>query len=305
MPAIQPPRIKTTPDSSGSTSIEYRSGLSLRQFVREYQVPRRPVVLTDATRSWAARNWSPQLLKERIGHRRVTIRTQSGPREYHFDELTDLILSSSAARPAPYARNIDVHRELPELSADISPRVEFATPDWKSSRMLGQDFLFPDGLEELFFGGKGASFPVLHVDYFGMDGFVNQLYGEKEFILFPPDQGAFLYPTRDDRLFSALNDLEDPDLEQFPLFAHARPMVFTLRPGDTLYMPNGWWHTTRMLSPSITVITATWNRSNWWELIRQYRECGKTSGLGKALVLTRLAATGLIHRTRELLTGRW
>lgn len=304
MPAIHPSRSTTSISRCDKPAIEYRAGLTFRQFLDEYQIPRRPVVLTDATTAWEARQWSPEVLRERIGHRRVTIRTQEGPQEFHFDELTDRILSSSPDDPAPYARNIDIHRELPELAADISPRVEFATPDWKSSRLLGRDFLFPDGLEELFYGGAGASFPVLHVDYFGMDGFVNQLYGEKEFVLFPPDQSPFLYPTEEDELFSALTDLENPDLEKFPLFAHAEPVIFTLQPGDTLYMPNGWWHTTRMLSPSITVITATWNRSNWWDLIRQYRYRGRTTGFRKAAMLARLTAAGLIHRTRELLSGR-
>lgn len=36
-----------------------------------------------------------------------------------------------------------------------------------------------------------------------------------------------------------------------------------LRPGETIFNPAGWWHATRMLTPSIATVISTVNASNW------------------------------------------
>ena len=58
-----------------------------------------------------------------------------------------------------------------------------------------------------------------------------------------------------------------PDLAKFPLFAKAVPITFVLEPGELLFVPSRWWHTTKMLTPSITISINTVNRSNWRALV--------------------------------------
>ena len=251
------------------TTIEKRRNLSRREFIHEYQIPRKPVILEDATQEWAARHWTPENLCRRIGDKQVLVRGTD--RYYRFDELTELIAESTPENPAPYGRNLNVHRDLRELLPDIQPRLKYASPDWKSSRLLPKDWLFQNGLEEVFYGGRGASFPILHVDYWGMDGFISQIYGDKEFVLFNPNDTPFLYPSADDPLSTSIDDIYDPDLSQFPLYANANMIRFMLHPGETLYNPGGWWHTTNMPTTSITVITAAWNSSNWGVLVNEIR----------------------------------
>ena len=52
-------------------------------------------------------------------------------------------------------------------------------------------------------------------------------------------------------------------MDKFPLFANATPYRFILRPGETIFNPAGWWHATRILSPSIAMVISTINASNW------------------------------------------
>jgi len=52
------------------------------------------------------------------------------------------------------------------------------------------------------------------------------------------------------------------------LFAQAKPMLFKLEPGETLFVPGGVWHTAKMLSPSISVSVNRANASNWSSLTR-------------------------------------
>lgn len=290
-----------SPNADSSSEVLRVEKLSYRDFVYDFQRKRRAVILTDATTDWAARSWTPEELKKRVGHRDIEIRTESGPKTWRFEDLCEVIAASTLQQPAPYARNVNIERDLPELWPDVRPRLKYATPDWKSSRLLPRDFLFPNGLEELFFGGEGASFPRLHIDYWGMDGFVSQIYGRKEFIILGIEQTPFVYPTEDDELSSPINDIDNVDLEKYPLFAQAKPIRLTLNPGETLYNPNGNWHTTTMHETSITVIGATWNSSNWMTMCRQYRSRGKTAGVKKAAMLAYLAAVGAVLGTRDRL----
>lgn len=285
-------------DDAGVPRVE---NLSYRDFVHDFQRKRRPVIMTDATQEWAARDWTPEVLRQKVGHRQVEIRTQTEPEIWSFGELIDATLASTNGRSAPYARNIDVRRDLPELLPDIQPRLKYASPDWKSTKLLPEDFVFPNGLEELFCGGQGASFPQLHVDYWGMDGFVSQLYGRKEFILIDPSQTPFLYVDPEDELGSLIGDIDNVDLNRFPLFSKVEPIRLMLQPGDTLYNPNGIWHTTKMPEVSLTVITAAWNASNWRAFCRQYRLWVPGTKLGRAAVLGWLAAVGLMLGVRD----RW
>src|SRR5581483_9132798 len=84
-------------------------------------------------------------------------------------------------------------------------------------------------------------------------------------------QEPYLYPGAGSaKNKSRVNDIEHPDLEQFPLFAKATPIRCSLHPGETLFVPAGWWHTARMLSPSITISANTANATNWAQFTQDY-----------------------------------
>ena len=83
-----------------------------------------------------------------------------------------------------------------------------------------------------------------------------------------PEQTPLVYLGREGaQNVSVLDDVEHPDLMRFPLFAQATPIRCELHPGETLFVPAGWWHTARILSPSITVSA---NTANWQQLIPDY-----------------------------------
>jgi len=244
-------------------AIDVRSELPLEQFEREYLLPRRPVILTDAVSDWKALSkWSPEHLLERIGDKRVPFRGHSEHQD-SFRVLSENIAKSLPENPAVYVENVDIRGSLPELLDDVTPRIRYAGADWKASRLMPKDWLFPSEMEALFYGGRGSRLPDLHYDYYGLDAFISQIYGEKEFLVFAPHDTPYLYPRADDPLRSALDDFDAPDPERFPLFRRATPIRFTLSAGETLYVPNRWWHTTRMHCVSLTVITTSWNKANW------------------------------------------
>jgi hypothetical protein len=238
--------------------VDRRSNLTRADFAREYSSPLAPVILTDALSHWRALGrWSPQFFRADYGHLEVQV---DGER-VTLRELVDRVEASSEDHPAPYLRNQPLAELPPELTADVSPLPECTQPNWLQSRF------FPARGDlsalELYIGGRGAKFPVMHYDRWHTHAFLMQLYGEKEYLVFSPKHTAAMYP-RDggNSNLSQLDDLDDPDLTKFPLLAYAQGKRFRLGPGEMLFVPAGWWHTARILSPSVTVSINVVNRAN-------------------------------------------
>ena len=238
--------------------IDRRAGLSRDEYEREYLHPLRPVILTDAISHWGALGrWSPEFFKKEYGALEVEVDGET----MALGDLIDRVEASTDDNPAPYLRNQALAEWPPELSADVFPMPDCTQPNWLESRV------FPKGENlasvEVYIGGQGAQFPVLHYDGLHTHAFLMQLYGDKEYIVFSPEQTRFMYPQDGIQANkSRIVDLLDPDLAEFPLFDQAEGFRFSLHPGETLFVPSGWWHTARILSPSVTVSINGLNRVN-------------------------------------------
>ena len=248
--------------------IDRRAGLSGDQFDREYLRPLRPVILMDAISHWRALGrWSPQFFKEEYDRLQVEVDGEA----MALGDLIDRVEASTDDNPAPYLRNQVLAEWPPELSADVSPMPDCTQPNWLESR------LFPRGEKlssvEVYIGGQGAQFPTLHYDGLHTHAFLMQLYGEKEYLAFSPEQTRFMYP--EDGMLANKSRIDDPlhpDLAAFPLFDQAQGLRFPLHPGETLFVPAGWWHTARIVSPSVTVSINSVNRANAAAFRRDYCE---------------------------------
>jgi histone arginine demethylase JMJD6 len=261
-PVPVPSSVPATPLSP--RKLERVRGLSPREFWEQYVVPGKPALLQDATISWPAlKQWTPDFWTSQYGTRPVDIDGKS----YTMAGLIRLALASDSTSPAPYYRNIRLRHVYPELMADIEPYPAHCGPNWFHSpffRPIQERIVGGGGHYELFIGGAGRSFPFLHFDAPGAHTFIHQIAGRKKFILFPPSDTPFLYPC-DGKSFSVsrLKNLEDVDLDQFPLYAQATRYEDEAGPGESLFMPCGWWHTARMLSFSISLGIDVANQSNW------------------------------------------
>jgi hypothetical protein len=67
-----------------------------------------------------------------------------------------------------------------------------------------------------------------------MDNVLVQVLGKKRVILFPPSEIDKLYMTGDKSL---VTNVDDPDLEKFPLFSQATRYECELAPGDGIFIP--------------------------------------------------------------------
>ena len=112
-------------------------------------------------------------------------------------------------------------------------------------------------------------------------------------MVFAPVDTQYLYPDVTNNKHSPINVFE-PDFNLYPEFSKATPLCGTLGPGDAVYVPAGWWHMTRIKSPSIFVGMSNLEASNWSYFLDDVRpppEDGKT--LRWHAVRTYLHAVGL------------
>jgi hypothetical protein len=293
------PLTAPAPTASNGPVVERRSGLSRKEFIREYRDPKTPVILTDAIKTWPAfSKFTFDFFKNQVGDREVII----GNKKHKLGEFIDLLLQSTPDNPAPYPCKLNMREEFADLAAE-APRYDLANPDRTHSRFLMRRFL--DGLYDLevFIGGPGGAFPYLHYDYLGLFAYINQICGEKEFTIYRPEDEPYLYVDPEMGWTSTVKNHHQPDLEKYPLLAKTSPSKIVLRPGETLFIPSGWWHTARSLTPSISVAFDQLCSSNWQFFKRDCCRLRRSRPLKMALAWTTLTAVGMLLGVHEWFHG--
>lgn len=250
----------------GNIVVEKKYGMSYEEFKSKHLMPLYPVVFGDATKDWPARDkFTPEFFKKNYAERDVIVRGKS----YKLGQFIDMMMSATEDNPAPYPCKLQIASEYPDLLPDVMPRYSYAMPDRTHSKLIPAGFLGAADTLEIFFGSPGGKFPYIHYDYMGLHAYINQLYGYKEFTVIPPDQTPYMYPEPGNTWKSLVNDVHKPDLEKFPLFAKATPITFVVGPGETMFIPNGWWHTARSVTPTISVALDVLNTSNWSRFVNE------------------------------------
>jgi len=241
------------------TSIDRRSNLSRKELIEQYVEKGIPVVLTDEAVKWPGMGKiTPDFFKNKYGHLVKEIKGK----KYTVAEYVDLMLASTPENPAPYPCNLNVKDNFPELLAEITPDILYSKSDRVNHPLLPKFLLGSTEVYEFFLGGNGTSFPYLHVDVLFLHTQITQLWGSKEFFLYPPDQSAYMYPRADNPKASQVNPFK-PDYEKFPLFKKAKSLTITVQQGETILFPTGWWHTTQIHEPCISLGRVQLNASNW------------------------------------------
>lgn len=230
--------------------------MSRKDFTPEYLSGSVPVLVTDGLADWPCLGrWSPKNLADVGGQIHVRL---AGSRSGIFSNdqffLEDVSLKTvvdmitdgrDSIRYYCILRNIPQH--IPQLLQDLR-----FPPPTEPSRM------------NLWFGSSGTV-TSLHFDI--ANGLFAQVYGSKRFTIFSPNETSHLYPFPNSSKTNHMSpiDVEKPDVQQFPLFAGARPIAFTIRQGQLLFLPAFWWHDVR--SQSVSVSVNAW----WWPDPIQFR----------------------------------
>lgn len=130
--------------------------------------------------------------------------------------------------------------------------------------------LFP-GVEPRLWVGNQAT---VCAHYDGSDNLACVVAGRRQFILFPPEQVANLYPGSLNFTPAgtpvSLVDLHNPDFERYPRFKTALDNAYSaeLNPGDAIFIPMLWWHHVDSLAKVNGLINYWWNGSSAKETVQ-------------------------------------
>ncbi len=279
--------------------VDRRSGLGYAEFVASYRRPRRPVILTDAASAWPLYGKAdPDYFRRHFGQQVVRVRGQ----DYRLGELLDLLQASTPERPGPYPCKFAMAVDFPGLLEQVEPRFACSLPDRQGSALLPQRLFHGVNNLEIFFGGPGGEFPYLHYDVMRLHAWITQLYGDKEFTVYAPGQEHLLYVNPEIPWQSSIENHHHPDFERYPLLRQAVSQKILVRAGETLFLPCGWWHTARSLTPTISVAFDQLGADNWSDFIGDVVADRRRLGVAaKGEVLgAYLRAVGMLMRITEL-----
>lgn len=264
------------------------SEISYEQFIEEYWKPGIPLVFKNASRNWGAYDvFSPEWLRANFGDRKTVVNGT----EYTMVEILDLIEGKDTSRPVPYPCKYHLPTQLPETVSMVSPLdMGFAKPNWLQSDWFKRGYW--GSALEMFIGGPGGKFPYVHLDYYHLSAWINQLYGNKQFTVWPRGQDHLLYPEPNDPWKSSIPDIENVDLDKYPLYKQATPITFVVGAGETLFIPFGIWHTAKSLEPTISVAFDLLNGHNFPLFLKDVWDFKKRESTLKAITATGYAALG-------------
>jgi len=276
--------------------IDRRSKLSLSAFEAEYVAKSRPVLLTDATDHWPARSkWTLDWFAERFPHKQVKFDNKTWEIGAFVRDLQ--ASKGSRTQTVPYLKMVKVDEQFQELRSDIG-ELAFAKHNRLDSRLLPRFMRLDRGYVAVFVGTRGSGFRTLHWDYSYLHVFISQIIGDKDVIVFRPEDTPYLYPSPDNENLSTLPDPFDVDLQKFPSFAQAREARFTIKQGETLFLPGGWWHATYIDQPNIAIAESTLDHFNWQQradwYLRELARDGVPAAKRHALAVYMKAADRLL-----------
>ncbi len=213
-----------------------------------------PVVISDLAANWPAlQKWTPAYLSEHYGSNVVRVYNASfgKPGEHYMASIDSINFSEFLQKTLGEGQDLrmflyNISQRIPELLKDV--------PFPEVGLRFSKNFVFT------FFGCQGAVTP-LHYDIDMGHVFYTAVLGRRRIRWFQPDQSVKLY--QHPFTVRSYVDLDAPDFDQFPAFAGAHGGELVLAPGETLFLPSGFWHEFNYLDAgfgiSLRAASTSWN----------------------------------------------
>ncbi|XP_074660399.1 bifunctional peptidase and (3S)-lysyl hydroxylase Jmjd7-like [Tubulanus polymorphus] len=250
------------------------------EFYRDYVAVNKPVIIDHVIDHWPALSkWDVPYLRDKIGDVEVTVSvTPNGladavydgrfvtpeERSMKFDDFLNVVEKKVASYGVYYVQkqNSNFTDEFRSLLSDADEHLTWASEAFGSQ---------PDAVN--FWMGEESAVTSMHKDHY--ENLYCVVRGEKTFTLLPPTDQPFIpyghysaarYKLNDDaRSFEIIDDPdvgtvpwipldpENPDFTKYPRYKNAKPLVVTVKAGQTLFLPSLWFHHVRQSHGCIAV----------------------------------------------------
>lgn len=234
--------------------IERVKTISKKDFYTNFVKKQKPVVVEQLTSDWPAyEKWNLDYIKKMAGDKTVPL--------YDDRPVSFKDGFNEAHATMKMADYIDLLKSKP-----TNFRI-FLYNLMKEVPLLKKDFKWPElglklvkQLPMLFFGGENSRvFMHYDIDYSNILHF--QFNGKKRCVLFAPDQTPYLYKVPFSLISREDIDFDNPDFDKFPALKQSQGYVTELKHGEMLYMPEGYWHYMKYLTPGFSMSLRAFPRS--------------------------------------------
>lgn len=226
--------------------IERVKKISKKDFIDKYVKTQKPVVIEQLTEDWPAyEKWHLNYIKNIAGEKIVPlyddrpVRAEDGFNQAHAEMKMADYIDLLEKVPTNYRIFLyNIMKEVPSLKND------FRWPDI-GLRLIKQ-------LPMLFFGGENSKvFMHFDIDYSNILHF--HFHGQKQCILFDQEQSKYMYKIPHSLICREDIDFDKPDFKKFPALKNAKGYICNLNHGEMLYMPEGYWHYMKYITPGFSM----------------------------------------------------
>lgn len=226
--------------------IDRVSSVSKEVFLHDYVKKQKPIIVEQFAKEWPAfSKWDFDYIRQLAGDKVVPL----------YDD-----------RPVDYKEGFNEPHAQMKMS-DYIDLLETKPTNYriflynllKEVPVLQKDFRFPKlglrlmkSLPMLFFGGAN-SHTFMHYDIDLANILHFHFHGKKKCVIFPPDQTKHLYKIPFSLITREDIDFDNPDFDKWPALINASGFVAELNHGDMLYMPEGYWHYMKYLTPGFSM----------------------------------------------------
>ncbi|KAJ3001028.1 hypothetical protein HDV02_000097 [Globomyces sp. JEL0801] len=238
-------------------NIDRRSNLSMKEFIEEYGIPNKPVILTDVVTKWPAmKKWNFDFF---CNLKSIDV-YQAEAVQINFENYYQYMMNCNEESPLYL---FDKSCTFGELKSDFTVPEYF---DLDLFAVLGKDR--PDYRWLII--GPQRSGSTFHVDPNSTSAWNACITGRKKWIMFPPNQiPPGVFPSADGSEVTSPVSLTEWFMNYYQetqnLPPELRPIEAVCNPGEIIFVPNQWWHCVMNLEPDTftNCVDKSAKKSNW------------------------------------------
>jgi hypothetical protein len=227
-----------------NNEIDVVENIGYDEFQSKYMIPQKPVIIRHLYGEKAkVYSWTFDYFAKELGNLEVGV----------FDDESETRNDNCSYKLANHKMKFGDYLKL--IQEKPTTKRLFLFNVFKHKKDLLDHFKFPNIANNVFrflplafFGGKGA-ITRIHRDMDNSCVFLTELAGFKRAVLFSPKYSSLLYQYP----FSTHSsiDINNPDYRKYPGLKYVKGIDCTIGPGDTLFMPAGWWHHIEYNTPGL------------------------------------------------------
>jgi len=259
----------------------HASDLSYDEFIEQYQIPNKPVIIEGLSDDWPAmQKWTFKQLYQDYGDVEFEIGEDEigTPVKVSMKDYIQYMVLNDDDSPM-YLFQRDIHK-VPAMTKLLE---DYKVPDYfkVDYQQIIDEKYKPN--YNWFLVGPRRSGSYIHYDPFGMSAWNTCLEGNKRWILLEPGvdkniaNGEEYRSQGDLDNFDAINHI----LKIYPKLKEAglvkKKYEFIQKRGDTIFLPSRWWHVVLNVDDTIAITQNFTNEGNFERVWKSFRRTKKRS----------------------------